>query len=144
MNMETLTREEILANRRKWINFLKGPKRKKAIECLDIGNGRRCCLGHGAYILGIKRRKCPRGYEYQEPDGPWEIAISDVFRDLVGLKTSDGDFRDENGEMISLSELNDRTDATPQQIGHFLESVIEGGKYSPFRPLTGYPSAKGE
>jgi len=140
--METLTRQEILDNRRKWIEFLKQPERKKATGFLDTGDGRRCCLGHGCYVLGVKRRKFPGGYAYQYRalDGGWRTGSSAVLRDLVGLKTSDGDFISINGVATCLSGLNDGTDATPQEIGAYLESVIEGGKYSPFRPLTDFPS----
>lgn len=52
-----MTDAEILANRRKVIAFLKNPKRRKDESYLDVGHGRRCCLGHMCFALGIKRRK---------------------------------------------------------------------------------------
>jgi hypothetical protein len=53
----SLLRHEILANRRKVINFLKQSKRIKAVGALNKGNGARCCLGHMCYVLKIPRIK---------------------------------------------------------------------------------------
>jgi hypothetical protein len=39
----------------------------------------------------------------------------------------------------SLADLNDSTKATPQEIGEYLESVIEGGANTPWKELTDYP-----
>ena len=43
-----------------------------------------------------------------------------------------------NTRYSSLSEVNDYTSLTPQQIGAYLESVIEGGDDTPWKNLSEY------
>lgn len=134
--MTTYTRSEILANRRKWIDFLKQPKRKKATGMLAWPGGARCCLGHACYVLDPKR---DTGWVSDDGLPPAKIM------NMLGLKTADGGA---NGgylnvpgfdEWVSLAGLNDESKITPQQIGAYLETVIEGGPDTPFKPLTDYP-----
>ena len=40
------------------------------------------------------------------------------------------------GSFNTLADINDRTNATPQEIGAYLLSVIEGGPDTPFSPLS--------
>jgi len=142
-NEMTLTRSQIRANREKWARFLMKPGRKKYGGALDNGGGARCCLGHGAYALGVSRVKKLAGWFAYGEDQENNCAPEE-FVDLVGLYTDNGRV-DNLGECLdgwdheSLVEVNDNTDATPQEIGKYLLSVIDGGPHTPFRPLSDYP-----
>lgn len=62
---DNLSFEEVESNRKKWIDFLREDGRKKAVSALDAGNEERCCLGHGAYVIGVERhRDCGVNEEY--------------------------------------------------------------------------------
>ena len=141
-----MNRSQILENRKTWIKKLKDPNSKKATERLeDLRVEGLCCLGHGCVALGLKREllrdnSCVVLYGEEEEDmcapstfvkmvGLWNCVGAAVYGDLVfrGLK------------FHSLADINDSTDATPQEIGRYLESVIEGGDDSPFKPLSEYP-----
>ena len=54
--------------------------------------------------------------------------------------------RDEGWKYPSLTAINDYSEATPQEIGRYIESAFEGGKNTPFKPLSDYPEqvAQGE
>lgn len=152
----TITRSEVLANRWTWINFLLTKGRKKVIETLDKGKGERCCLGHGAYCLGVKKslnynNVIIYGAECNDSYAPKELI------EKVGLwsndgKVSEGDFIIKGINFSTLAGANDTTtvydqdsgddvpfNATPRDIGKYLQSVIEGGRDTPFKPLTDYP-----
>lgn len=139
-----MNRSEILANRLKWINFLKNPKRKKVEGFLDGGNGYRCCLGHGAYCLGISRQENNDIYTYGSFHEK-EVAPSELI-ELVGLWDNQGSIKNalsyiclnDDVPILDLTSLNDNTEYSPQQIGDYLNSVIEGGEHTPFRPLSEY------
>lgn len=152
---------EVLENRRKWIEYLRAPGRKKFDGgwLADPEDGEsRCCLGHACVVLGIPG-------EYVETIGLWRFnsgaatAPYEVNK-LLGLHSSNGGlkfggfgsldrFAVENGftytkpqykgQLNSLASLNDATDITPAAIGDYLESVIEGGDETPFRALSEYP-----
>lgn len=138
--MTELTREQVRANRQKWIDFLKNPMRRKAVGVLDNGFGQRCCLGHGCYALRLQREKTGSVYAY----GKWmeECSAPIEFIAAVGLFACNG--KSDSGLGLGqwqedmLVNVNDETDATPQQIGEYLQSVIEGGEDTPFRPLSEY------
>jgi hypothetical protein len=155
-----MTRDEVKENRIKWANFLLNKKRKKAISVLDKGDGARCCLGHGAYCLGVPRRKVNgldnACFEYGDEDAAFSAPSELV--DLVGLWDSDGMTEGEdlviNGlNFSSLASANDadrhyafetgvessEINITPQMIGTYLLTVIEGGDDTPFKPLSEYP-----
>lgn len=134
-------RSEILANRMKWINFLMVKGRKKAVGYLDLGGGARCCLGHGCFVLGIKRIREPPLYlyDYEEELAP------ETFVEMVGLYDSNGSTGDGSSFEIDseyyctcLTTYNDEVNASPNEIGKYLLSVIEGGENTPFLPLTYY------
>ena len=129
-----MKRREILENRKKSIKFLQNPKRKKAKEYLDIGKGKRCCIGHGCYVLGVKKIRDGYGWNYGRKEEPHTAPFE--FMDLVGLYTELGSYY--TGDSTCLTELNDNTNTTPQEIGNMLEKMIEGGIDTPFRPLTDY------
>lgn len=141
----TITREQVRANRQQWADFLCNPGRKKAQERLDFGNGERCCIGHGCYALDIRRVQIPEGkfgkFGYglvsERATAPLE------FMDMVGLRGSGGHVGAGtigNWSVTSLIDVNDDTHATPQEIGQYLQTVIEGGEDTPFLPLSDYPS----
>lgn len=134
------TREEIYANRLKWIEFLLVPGRKKAISVLDEGNGYRCCLGHACFVLKLTRTKNVHldGNFYYDNEG--EVAPSKLI-EMVGLWDENGTSDNRVpliGQENNLASLNDETDATPKEIGEYLMTVIEGGIDTPFRPLSHY------
>jgi hypothetical protein len=146
--MDMISRHEVLENRKKVVAFLKNKSRKKAVNQLDKGNGQRCCLGHMCYALDIPKER--------DDDGGWfyddisDFAPASMMR-KVGLYFSDGtnylgttifEITDENslyhGKYRSLTTLNDDSDLSTQAIGRFLESVIEGGEATPWKPLSMY------
>lgn len=139
--MTEYTRDEILANRRKWIDFLKLPTTEKGKGVLEIyGTDQRCCLGHACHILGeikvvIGGVTLYNGKEYYAPE---------TIVEQLGLYGRQGEVMGDeivmpNGSRYtSLARLNDGSDYTPQDIGLYLESVIEGGIDTPFRPLSSY------
>lgn len=146
--MTVLTRGEVRANRQKWIDFLNVKGRKKAKSSLDIGDGARCCLGHACYVLGTEKvREEDGSYTY---DGRYDYAPDSVVR-MLGLWDETGAigcgdqllkvYKDDLQNHCSLAEINDNTSAGPNRIGKYLESVIEGGEDTPFRPLSEYPES---
>lgn len=140
-------RSEILANREKAIAFLEKPGRRSARCVLDKGGGRRCCLGHMSYALGIPRvlqGSYAYGSEEETAVAPAELIA------MLGLHTrAGGGFTVSTGLMHmapflgftfhSLVELNDSAEWGPNRIGKYLRSVIEGGKNTPFIALSEYP-----
>lgn len=141
--IDQLTRSQVRENRLKWANFLMRPDTKKGLHQLDNGNGRRCCLGHGAHCFGLEQTTSVSGMvmycgnvsyaplELQEILGLWtRTGANPSGKPLVGF-----------GGRSSLAGANDSTDATPQDIGRYLLSVIDGGPDTPFRPLSDYPEA---
>lgn len=145
-NVAVYTRSQVRAARIKWAEFLMAKGRKKATGLLDSGEGHRCCLGHGAYILGIKGKKLPNGhYAYEDET---DIAPQSLI-EMVGLwddtgMTNDGTpikifKKKSNHDLYDLAGVNDNTNASPRRIGKYLLSVVEGGYNTPFRPLEDYP-----
>lgn len=140
-----MLRAEILANRQKVITFLKQPKRLKTTGKLDKGDGARCCLGHMCYVLKVPRTWQGSSYGYGTRNdinyAPLEVI------NAVGLYYYDGKLGNNqqiqiptlNTAWYSLAGINDNTHVTPQQIGTYLKSVIEGGPNTPWKPLTDYP-----
>lgn len=60
----------------------------------------------------------------------------------MGLYNSKGNSGDDTylnigkwRKYFALFEYNDRTEITPQEIGIYLESVIKGGKNTPFKKI---------
>lgn len=145
-----ITREEVLANRLKWAKYLQSDEAMKQMGYLENGDlpNYRCCLGHACHALGISRTVNSVGsvrYGNEHGVAPGELMY------LVGLDSSSGlpyggagclSYRDREGcSYESLVEINDGSNATPKQIGAYLESVIEGGEGTPFIPLSEYPEA---
>ena len=139
-------------NRALWLEQLRRPESEKATGMLEDGEyeNARCCLGHACYALGIEceeeaieiggvlhtRVYYDHNYEVLsdevaemldiDPNGHFEraVEISDYYPDLV-----------QYNEFLCLSDLNDRTDLTPQQIADVIEDQFVKGNMSP----TPYP-----
>lgn len=145
----TYSRDEIRANRQKWIDFLKQPSAMKMTGILDLGQERRCCLGHGCYALQIERQIDEKGvitYDEQVSVAPQSFVNAVGLHDSVGRRAKPHAYKVgrlamtfEDYSFDSLVDFNDKTDATPQEIGAYLQSVIEGGLQTPFKPLEEYP-----
>lgn len=146
-----------LENRRKWIEFQKDPKRiKHTGELESMGNPEaRCCLGNACAALGLEKtttyssmyRRRMVEYGGEAEFAPDEVVgalglyhNSGTIPDGVMYVDSEGNiFQNEVVDTISCDSLvsaNDETSATHYQIGAYLESVIEGGPNTPFRPLS--------
>lgn len=142
-----ITRSEILANRQKWIDYLKRPETKKETHRLEnpMDTDARCCLGHACYILGAERVERHDRIEYfgNENYTPHqiveELGLYDRTGRIIGSSAFDNYTNFEEFSFYSLSVLNDMTDITPQKIGEYLESVIEGGEKTPLISLSEYP-----
>lgn len=137
-----MNRAEVLANRRKWIDYLMDPKRKKTKGSLDDGYGHRCCLGHACVALSIKQIKLSDGYAYGEERAS-KVAPLELMQG-VGLYDNRGVIPSEvpipgTDRITSLTRLNDATEWSPQRIGEYLENHIEGGPYTPFKSIEEYP-----
>lgn len=129
---------EVLENRKKWLEFLRVPGRRKVKGFLDIGNGQRCCLGHACKALGMKwegekhydvtthpyEGNIPRSfltffYDNEETEAPQKVI------DSLGLRDSYGGL----SETVMLNEypiadlvtLNDDTNLRPREIADFIE-----------------------
>ena len=145
------TSSEIYNNRLNWIEFLQsGPTKLK--DHLDDGTGARCCLGHACFITeGLEKRQDEDGVIY---GGEFYFVPNEV-KAALGLWTNNGEACPEltllelqgireyivggpETKIVSLSELNDLSETSPVRIGDYLESVIEGGKDTPFVNLGVY------
>jgi hypothetical protein len=140
-------RDEILKNRETWIEGLLNPESKGFTGWLEnlINSNERCCLGHGCHYLGLTRSISNSGRVLYEKR--FSSVAPEKLVELVGLWNDIGATSDEETSLrgypslISLIAMNDQTTDTPQCIGKYLQSVIEGGPDTPFRPLTAYPEA---
>lgn len=132
-----MTRAEVLANRRKWIDFLKA-RSKKTIGSLDVGGGERCCLGHGCYALKVRRVLKNGEYSYGEAERQDVAPIE--FMQVVGLWNQHGSVADQGARFSqpSLVQLNDDDNWSPKEIAKYLEENINGGLKTPFMPLENF------
>lgn len=144
------TRAQVRDFREKAVAFLKEPERRKAIGKLDIGDENRCCLGHMCVALDIVRSEPRFGNDDVEVFGygvAQQFAVApDELVAMVGLSTHIGEVI---GHRIylgpfrhgALSSVNDKSSATPQEIGAYLETVIEGGEDTPWIALSDIPES---
>lgn len=137
--------DEVYRLRKKAIDYLKGPTRRKARGVLDNGHGARCCLGHICQALkkelGVKVHMGPFGVLYDE----LRTALPDKVRRALGFLFRDGTFVDEVGATMfvdfsekrfsSLAGLNDLSMTSPQEIGAWLEKNILGGPGTPWKKI---------
>ena len=136
-----MKRSEILENRQKVIAFLKDPARKKHKGTLEsiVDNEARCCLGHMCVALNIERKVLGDSVRYDNAN----ITISRSTAELIGLhgvlgQVIDGCIEYKCNHYFSLVSLNDASNITTQEIGAYLESVIEGGPNTPWKRLEDY------
>jgi len=153
------TRKQIRENREMWIAFLRTPGLKKQVGVLEVGEAR-CCLGHGCVALGVpetgKRAASVKPYvnssakvrvvatKYGNISPEYTYAPKELMQAVglhfnTGALAGGGNFQFAGRCFTSLSELNDKSDATPAQIADILEAHIEGGLRSFFVPLSHYP-----
>ena len=132
-----MNRDQILENRRKWIDYLKQPTTKKGVDRLSNSRNteERCCLGHACHVIGI-----PYDRENNTFDSCWSYPPESLVEalglwDRAGSCSSWQTYFLPGGKFRSLATWNDDSDVTPQEIGAYLETVIEGGPETPFKPL---------
>lgn len=146
-----LSSQILLKNRNTWIEFLCEPDRKSTVGKLESPTypDNRCCLGHGCHILEVSRlERCLNGTKViTYGEDLQELRAPDELVDLVGLWNSDGSSSSgvrlnfEGIYYTNLTEMNDgRFDRdicplTPQKIGEYLKSVIQGGVNTPFTSI---------
>lgn len=141
------TKSEILANRRAWINFLKRPDTIKGKQLLEStsNNEARCCLGHACHVLIPETRNTNGGRVVYGNITDWAYAPP-LLVDKLGLYKANGEIPNGSQALAnvtgatwnSLADYNDNTSITPQQIGEYLETVIEGGFNTPFEHISRY------
>lgn len=144
-----MKRSEILENRKKVIEFLKQPERLKYAGALvDSRNHEaRCCLGHmcESLIPETKERK-PSDFKedilciYYQGE---KVYAPPLLVKKLGLHDEAGRVLTTNASILdthhsSLARVNDNTPITPQEIGAYLESVLEGGDDTPWKSLSEY------
>lgn len=88
---EPLTWEQVLENRRIWIDYLAEPDRKKATSVLDLGNEERCCLGHACFLFEPESGKDEIDRVWYGKDRDVSYATNRV-KNLLGLKSNAGRF----------------------------------------------------
>jgi|SRR5690606_38158119 len=145
-----MKRSEILENRKKAVEFLKQPERKKCggrlVSTYDQES--RCCLGHMCESL------IPETKELKTSDSDENIlyayyqgemyAAPPLLVEKLGLHGIVGGSYLSKNYLIaefpcnSLAQLNDNSPLTTQEIGAYLESVIEGGDDTPWKNLSEY------
>ena len=126
-----MKKSEILENRKKWVEKLLDPASLKHEGCLQhpTESNKCCCLGWVCVALEAEFEKTGAYLpeEQREMLGMWySRGTSNNFSHLGEWK------------YYSLAAVNDHTDATPRDIGRYLESVIEGGEHTPFIPLSNF------
>ena len=114
----TLSLEQIKANRKLWVEALRGGKYKQTMGKLKARNGAMCCLGVLSDIAGCEWRWTGRAYS---ADLELDFA-PDKAMDFVGLRTPDGSAF---GSRVILSQEND-AGASFLKIADIIESEPEG------------------
>lgn len=148
MNTRNYTFDEVMANRRAWIDFLKEPGRESATGFLDIGDGQRCCIGHACFALGMVGVSDDDNnhisYDGQSTTAPHRLKVMLGLASSVGELLSNGTDHERalitDTKCSSLAGWNDghsynnmeHARGTPLEIAAYLESVIVGGPGTPF------------
>jgi len=134
----SLSPETIRANRREWIGYLRLETTKKGTGRLDKGIGHRCCLGHACHVLGLEGTRLESGglaYSGEMCYAPQEVVDRLGLWDSYGsTENFDNDKPLSNGK-TSLVTWNDDPFSTQAEIADYLESVLDGGPDTPFKPL---------
>lgn len=148
MGKHIYTRQQVREFREKSVAFLQQPELKKAVDLLDKGNGERCCLGHMCVALEVESHQFSEGSRIHY-GVLRDVATAPVeLVQMVGLNNYNGESI--GGSMLgkwdrlALTSINDKTDATTQEIGAYLETVIEGGSGTPWVALSDIPEELSE
>ena len=137
------TYRQIYENRLKAINYLMQPSRRKATGELDSGKGRRCCLGHMSFALGVKRTRLVKNGGAYGAEEAGTFAPKET-QEMLGMYDDNGYALDWTFLKIpsrpeitaySLADLNDGYNISPQSIGRYLLSVIMGGAKTPWKKI---------
>nr|CAI3971231.1 hypothetical protein ORM20_00182 [Ochrobactrum phage ORM_20] len=155
-----LTQDEILANRRRWIEYMRKPHRRKYRGALvnERRRDERCCLGHACAAFGLRTTEVASGeigYVDQDTQLPKQMmkalglhtmfgsSLSSRFDDriLKHMKMTGNEKYDKvsGWRPSALTHLNDETSTSPKAIADYLEEVILGGEATPFVSITNYP-----
>jgi len=119
------TKDEIIANREKWIEALESGMYTQAKFNLRRREGF-CCLGVACEVLGIPSEKTDYGYYYygEERNG---ADLPKEAMEMLGVRTPMGSFDfDENIPHSSLYGLNDSASWSFGQIAQFLRNPPPG------------------
>lgn len=132
------TDQEVYDNRKTVIDFLKDPSRKKNSYCLAsaIDDEARCCLGHMCKAL-FPDHQINTSWFGEESFAPIELIKAVGLHSKIGEGKAGFSFliSTEDDIHYSLAEINDGTDATPQEIGAMLEKMIMGGDDTPWEKI---------
>lgn len=131
------TDAQILENRKKVVEYLQKPGLRKAIGRLRVSRGR-CCLGHMCEALGINSIQPFRGGPHYYGQEQTSMVAPEELIDALGMDDSSGFFRDGatyKGQR-SLAGLNDNVRISPQGIGKWLATKINGGDGAPWKEIT--------
>ncbi|MCY4499246.1 MAG: hypothetical protein OXC14_18425 [Rhodospirillaceae bacterium] len=133
------TREEVQANRERWLEYLREEGRLKHVGSLENAEApdERCCLGHGAHCLDAPRQVVGMDHHIVEYDGESSF-LGDNVSELLNLHKS-GQFHDtitikgqvgEDDELIefdNLTQVNDDTSLEPGEIADVIAEQFEKG-----------------
>ncbi len=141
--MENLSDAEILANRKKVVEYLQKPSLRKAKGALREVGGGRCCLGHMCDILEIPSTFNQSAKEYYYGvERSYGFAPQELMA-MVGLHGNDGEFYETTSYEFqkfdragSLAQFNDEFRVSPQRIGKILSTMLEGGPGTPWKKIT--------
>lgn len=139
-----IKREEVQENRKKWLEFLREPGRKKAQGALEYhyDPDARCCLGHAGHLFVPDTRKLDGDYVFYDGRGNTAgrriqralfITHAGEFRESVVVDRSRGIESDEevtlndDGNVLigSCATLNDATDLTMAEIADIIEEQFK-------------------
>lgn len=109
--MTTYTREQIIENRKKWIDALRSGEYHQTQRVIQNSNGGMCCLGVAAKMVDHLRKE-DTGRSY--PD--------EIVYDMMGLR---GTTRDSHMHYDQFTVLNDSRGYSFRMIADYIEKHIE-------------------
>ena len=115
-------------NAKKWVEALRSGKYRQCRDQLAKPTGAYCCLGVACEVyqkavgdLVVGRDTIGRvTYDDQSAGLPHKV------REWLGLRTRSGEFRDESGDWMHLTQLNDEEKRRFRTIAKVIESEPEG------------------
>lgn len=140
MGVRVIAREEIIANRRRWIEALRSGEYKQCRGTLYDGTGY-CCLGVAEHLFNGEPEQHGRTYRFSDPTNPedWSSSVlTNRTRRLLGFEADCPELFtlvlpepewDDGLEWVgistSLAELNDRYKFGFEQIADLIEERID-------------------